>query len=85
MGLRRMFWIVAGGDMLVLLALAADTAISPHGQFAGLALAMLLAMILLLGVIMAGVALIRRPVAYGIGLALVIAPPLYWAVQYLGQ
>jgi Ankyrin repeat len=81
----RLFWIVAGGDMLVLLALAADTWINPHGQFAGLALVMFLAMALLLAVIMVGAALIRRPVAYGIGLALVIWPPVYWIGQYVGQ
>ena len=85
MHLKRLFWIVAGGDMLVLLALTADTVVGPHGQFAGLVVAMFLAIILLLGVIMIGVALIRRPVAYGFGLALVIWPPLYWAGQYFGQ
>ena len=79
-----LFWIVAGGDMLVLLALAADTAINPSGQFAGLVLVMFVAMIVLLGVLMVAVALIRRPVAYGIGLALAIWPPVYWAVSYFG-
>jgi hypothetical protein len=85
MNVAWLFWIVAGGDMLVLLALAADTAVNPHGQFAGLVFVMLLAMAVLLGAVMLGVALIRRPVAYGIGLALAIGPPVYWAVQYVGQ
>lgn len=83
MGVARLFWIVAGIDVIVLLALAADTAMNPHGQFAGLLVVMYLAMVLLVGVIMVGVALIRRPVAYGIGLALVIGPPVYWAVRSL--
>lgn len=85
MSVAWLFWIVAGGDMLVLLSLAADTMINPHGQFAGLVFVMFLGMIVLLGVVMLGMALIRRPVAYGIGLALVIWPPVYWAVQYVGQ
>ena len=82
--MARLFWIVAGAGMLVLLALAADTVVNPHGQFAGLVFAMFLAGLLLLGVIMVGVALIRRPVAYWIGLALVIWPPVYWAVAFVG-
>lgn len=82
--MARLFWIVAGVDMLVLLALAADTVVDPHGQFAGLVLAMFVIGILLLGVIMVGVALIRRPVAYWIGLALVVWPPVYWAAAYVG-
>src|SRR5262245_14283480 len=85
MGLAWLFWIVAGGDMLVLLALTADTMVNPHGQFAGLVVVMFLAMIVLLGVVMVGVALIRRPWAYGLGLALVVWPPVYWATQYFGQ
>ena len=82
--MARLFWIVAGADMLVLLALAASTVADPHGQFAGLVLAMFVIGILLLGVIMGGVALIRRPVAYWIGLALVIWPPVYWLAAYVG-
>jgi hypothetical protein len=82
MGLAWLFWIVAGGDMLVLLALTADTVVNPSGQFAGLVLVMFLAAIVLLGMVMVVVALIRRPVAYGIGLALVIWPPVYWAAQH---
>jgi hypothetical protein len=81
----RLFWIIAGGDMLVLLALAVDSAVNPSGQFAGLVLVAFLAMIVLVGAIMVGVALIRRPMAYGVGLALVIWPPVYWTGQYFTQ
>lgn len=84
MSVARLFWIVAGIDLLMLLALTADAAINPHGQFAGLLVVMLLAMIVLLGVVMLAVALIRRPVAYWIGLVLVIGPPVYWVVRYFG-
>ncbi len=83
MSLARLFWIVAAVDMVVVLALAADTAMNPHGQFAGLLAAIYLAMALLVGVVMVAVALIRRPVAHGIGLALVIGPPVYWAARSL--
>lgn len=76
-----LFWIVASGDMVALLALVLDTAIHPHGQFAGLVVVLLLAIAILLALVMAGVALFRRPVAYGIGLALVIWPPVYWVGQ----
>jgi len=76
MSVARLFWIVAGIDLLMLLALAADAALNPHGQFAGLLVMTLLAMIVLLGVVSLGVALIRRPAAYWIGLALVIGPPV---------
>jgi len=85
MSVAWLFWSVAGGDMLVLLVLAADAVLNPHGQFAGLVVVMFLAAILLLGMVMVGVALIRRPAAYWIGLALVIWPPVYWAAQYCGQ
>ncbi|HYX01107.1 MAG TPA: hypothetical protein VE963_03405, partial [Reyranella sp.] len=85
MSVAWLFWSVAGGDMLVLLVLAADAVLNPHGQFAGLVVVMFLAAILLLGMVMVGVALIRRPAAYWIGLALVIWPPVYWAAQYFGQ
>jgi hypothetical protein len=84
MTVARLFWLVAGIDLLILVALAADAAINPHGQFAGLLVVMLLAMIALLGVVALGVALIRRPAAYWIGLALVIWPPVYWAVRNFG-
>ena len=84
MTVARLFWIVAGIDLVMLLALTADAAMNPRGQFAGLLVAMLLAMIVLLGVVVLAAALIRRPAAYWIGLALLIWPPVYWAVRQFG-
>ena len=53
---------------------------SPGGEFTGFVVFFLLVLLGLAAVIMGAVALIRRPAAYGIGLALLVVPPLWWGV-----
>jgi hypothetical protein len=81
--LPRLFWIVACGDILFLLAALLDVWSHPSGEFDGLLILLLLVIIVLLGAIVGVVALIRNPVAYAIGLALVVAPPLLYGIQFI--
>ncbi len=83
--LPRLFWAASGIGMAALVVMFTSTVLQPHGQFAGLLALLLLAMIVLLGAVMAAVALIRRPAAYWVGLALVAWPPAYYAMQYLTE
>ncbi|HVH81168.1 MAG TPA: ankyrin repeat domain-containing protein [Stellaceae bacterium] len=75
------FWIVAIGDVLFLLAALLDAWTNPSGEFAGLVVVLLLALLVIAGVIVGIVALIRNPVAYAIGLALMVWPPLTFGIK----
>jgi hypothetical protein len=74
MSLAHVFWIVAGSEMALLLAVTLNTYANPTSRMDGYAVLAGLVVILALAVIMGVVALIRRPMAYGIGLALVLLP-----------
>jgi hypothetical protein len=76
--LARAFWIVACGDVVLFLVWLLQVESSPGGQFTGLVVFFLLVLLGLVGAIAGIVALIRRPAAYGIGLALLVVPPLWW-------
>jgi hypothetical protein len=83
-----LFWAAACGSALLVLVPAADEWVHPRGEFSGLVVVGLLLIAAVLAVVVAAVALIRRPLAYGIGLALVSAPLLWWVtvgVNDLGQ
>ena len=56
---------------------------SPGGEFTGYVVFSLLVLLGLVGVVMGIVALIRRPAAYAIGLALLVVPPLWWGLLRL--
>jgi len=77
--LARVFWIAAGGNVLLVLIPALDEWNHPHGQFAGLVVIGLLAIDVCLAVVIAIVATIRTATAYGFGLALVCVPVLWFA------
>jgi hypothetical protein len=83
--LRRLFWIVAGADIVLALALLLKIATGPVSHYDYLVEALVLGFIVLVGAVMAVVALIRKPVAYGIGLALALVPPLGYAAQIVGD
>ena len=72
--LAILFWIAACCSLLLLLVPAADEWNHPRGEFSGLAVVVMLALAVPLVVIVLVVALIRKPVAYGIGLVLVSLP-----------
>jgi hypothetical protein len=76
--LARAFWIVACGDVLLFLIWLLQVENSQGGQFAGLAVFFLLVLLGLAVVITGIVALIRKPAAYGVALALLVVPPLWW-------
>ncbi len=83
--LPGLFWIVAGGDLLFLLTTLLDAWTHPSGEFAGLAILVLLVITGLAGLIVGVVALIRNPVAYAIGLALMAWPPLLYGIQFITE
>lgn len=83
--LPRLFWIAASIDLLVSAGFALNTYENPHGEFDGLIVAFFAACAVLALVMMGVVAFIRRPAAYGIGLALAIAPYGFYGIQYLGM
>ena len=83
MSLAGVFWIVACGDIAVTLFLLLKIVTSPASQYDGIIAVLLLGFIVVLGAIMGGVALIRNPVAYGIGLALALVPPLYYGSRFV--
>src|SRR5215469_2298864 len=78
-----LFWIVAGGDFLFVLLELLDTWANPSGEFAGLAIFVWLVILVLAALIMGVVALIRKPVAYAIGLFLVVWPPLSSGINFV--
>jgi Ankyrin repeat len=86
--LARAFWIVACGDVLLFLFWLLQVENSPGGEFSGLIVFFLLVLFGLAGIIIGIVALIRRPTAYRIGLALLVVPVLWWgtltASNFLG-
>jgi hypothetical protein len=85
MSLRRLFWIVTCADVLVALALLLKIATGPVSRYDWLVELLLLAFIVLAGAVMGVVALIRKPVAYGVGLALAVVPPLGYTGQIVGD
>ncbi|MFO1157747.1 MAG: hypothetical protein U1E60_02800 [Reyranellaceae bacterium] len=68
------FWIAASVNVLLVLIPALDEWSHPGGQFSGLVVVGLLVIAAGLLVVIAIVALVRRPWAYGVGLALVCLP-----------
>jgi hypothetical protein len=83
--LRRLFWIVACADVVLALALLVKVATGPVSRYDYLVEVLVLGFIVLAGVVMGVVALIRKPVAYGVGLALALVPPLSFASQIVGD
>lgn len=77
--LARAFWIAACANILLVLIPALDEWNHPHGEFSGLAALSLLAIALCLVVCAAIVAVIRKPMAYKVGLVLVCLPALLYA------
>ena len=78
--LSRLFWIAACGNVLLVLIPALDEWNHPQGEFSGLIVIGLLAIVLCLAVAITGVAVLRKQWAYGIGLALVCVPVAWFAV-----
>ncbi len=76
--LKILFWVSAGVNVLLVLVPALNELSHPSSEFGGLIVFSLLAIVAILGVISGIVALIRRPLAYGIGLALVSVPALWF-------
>jgi len=81
--LRNLFWGAVGGSALLVLVPALDEWAHPRGEFSGLFVFGLLVIVALLAVVALVVALIRKPLAYGIGLSLVSLPLLWWASESL--
>ena len=81
--LPALFWIVASGDLLFLLATLSDAWTHPSGEFAGLVVFGLFVITGLAGLIMGVVALIRKPAAYVIGLILLASPPLTFGINFV--
>lgn len=79
-GWSRAFWVTAGADVLLFLGSVLNVFANPRGQFDGLVLVVLLVFLGVIGVTMGIVALIRRPLAYGIALVLVAAPLLFLGI-----
>ncbi|WP_426954147.1 hypothetical protein [Muricoccus radiodurans] len=83
MTLSRLFWIVVGSDVLFALMLISSVAAHPRGQFDGLQVLMVLVFTALICVIAGVVALIRKPVAYQIGIFLTAIPALLFVLGYV--
>lgn len=78
--LRTLFWIAACGSLLLVLVPAAGEMAHPGGQFSGLVVVMLLLIAAVLAVVATAVGITRKPLAYGIGLAVMSVPLLWVAV-----
>ena len=76
MSLSRSFWIVAVANLLLGLVLMVQVATSVTSRYDGLVQLLLLGFLVLTVALAALVAWIDRPVAYGIGLALALLPPV---------
>ena len=71
--LAIIFWIVACCSLLIVLIPAAEEWRHPGGEFSGLVVIMFAALAVLMALIALAVALIRKPLAYAVGLALLSA------------
>src|SRR6476469_1171463 len=78
--LAKLFWIAAGGDALLVLIPGLREWNHPRGEFSGLFIIVLLAIVACLTAVIVIVAAIRKPMAYGIGLALVSVPAVWFVV-----
>jgi len=76
--LATLFWIAACGNVLLVLIPALREWNHPQGEFSGLVAISLGAIVVCLTVVIAIVAAIRKPMAYGIGLALVSLPAVWF-------
>jgi hypothetical protein len=79
--LAIVFWIVACCSLLIVLIPAAQEWSHPGGEFSGLVVIMLAALAVLMALIVITVALIRKPLAYAIGLAFLSVPLLIYVSQ----
>jgi hypothetical protein len=79
--LARSFWIAACANLLLVLSPALAEWNQPQGEFSGLVVFALLMIALGLAVVIAIVAALRRPMAYGVGLAVVCAPAAWFALN----
>src|SRR4051812_42457340 len=80
-----LFWTAACGSAVLILVPAAQEWAHPGGEFSGLAVFSLLLIVAVLAVVAIIVALIRKPLAYAVGLALVSVPLLWWATANLND
>ncbi len=83
--LARLFWIAACGNVLLVLIPALREWNHPQGEFSGLAVIFLLMIVLCQVVVIAVVALLRKQWSYGIGLALVCVPVVWFVLTSAGQ
>lgn len=72
--LARLFWIVAVVTLLLIVVPAIKTANHPSGEFAGVLVLFEALLAIALAIVILIVALVRRTVAYWIGLALLSLP-----------
>ena len=77
-GLTTVFWIAACGNIMLVAIPALDEWRHPGGEFSGLVVFGLALIVAFLAAVSVVVAIIRRPLAYGIGLALVCVPMTWW-------
>src|SRR5947209_12324546 len=73
-----LFWIAACGNVLLVLIPALGEWNHPRGEFSGLVVISVAAIVVGLSVVIVIVAVIRKPMAYAIGLALVSWPALWF-------
>ena len=88
LGLATLFWIVACGDVVLLLSTILNVAEGNGGRyvlFGWLVEIFLLVVIGIVGAIMVVVARTRTVLAYRVGLALVVAQPLIYGTQYVND
>ena len=85
MRLARLFWIVAGANVAFLLILISRVVSGPTGRYDGIILVFMLVVLALGGATMGIVALIRRPAAYVIGLALSAVSAAYFGTLLAGS
>ena len=78
--LAKLFWIAACGNVLLVLVPTLREWSHPQGQFSGVVVFIGFAFLVCLIAVIAIVAAIRKPVAYGIGLALVSLPAVWFVL-----
>ncbi|HEY5339003.1 MAG TPA: hypothetical protein VIJ85_12420, partial [Rhizomicrobium sp.] len=83
--LPRAFWLVASADFLIFLGFSVNTYMNPSSEYDGIVLVFSAALTVATGVMMGIVALIRKPGAYGVGLALALLPYIYYGSQVLSE
>lgn len=85
MSLKKVFWVVAGGDVVLAATLLLNIVVHPTSRYDGLIAVILLGFAVLVSVLTGSITIIGRPTAYLVGLGLAVLPPAYLGAKFVEE